>query len=245
MWWSFSDVNCSLNLGWMFFFSKLHIPLSWLCLEYRETHLVENVKATNGCLICKLTKQWKLLLQNWVEMCVSSASINWASISVLFVANTCMLEVQGLEFALSDVNVHFIVECPRTDDSSASPSCHPYFWGEAELKLFIFINGILLYGTDVSDTGLCFPLVLQEIFMFAGSELPWRMQTTVHATMEKYSLLYPSWADQNRQQIVLLFLEWGIRLMILTFIQIICALLICHVFAVLFWKLLQWCVAVV
>lgn len=95
----------------------------------------------------QINKTMEAFTTKWVEMCVSSASINWASISVLFVANTCMLEVQDLEFALSDVNVHFIVECPRTDDSSASPSCHPYFWGEAELKLFIFINGILLYGT--------------------------------------------------------------------------------------------------
>lgn len=155
-----------------------------------------------------------------------------------------MPEVQGLEFASNDVNVHFIVECPRSDVSSASPFCHPYFWGEAELKLFI--NWILLYGTDVSDTGLCFSLVLQKILMFARSELPpWRMQTTVHVTMEKYFLLHPSWADQNRHQIVLLFLGWGIRLMILTFIQLICALLICHVFAGLFWKFLHdvwlWC----
>lgn len=169
--------------------------------------------------------------------------VNWTSISALFVANTCMPEVQGMEFASSDVNVHFIVECPRSGDSNASPFCHPYFWGEAELKLFI--NWILLYGTDVSDIGLCFPLVLQKILMLAGSELPpWRMQTTVHVTMEKYSLLHPSWAYQNRHQIVLLFLEWGISLMILTFIQIICALLICHVFAGLFWKFLQQCVAV-
>lgn len=189
----------------------------------------------------QINKTIGALLQNWVEISVSSTIINWARISVLFVANTFMLEVQGLEFASSDVNIHFTVECPRTDDSSASPFCHSYFWGKTKLKLFI-----LLYETDVSDTDLCFPLVLQKFFMFAGSKLPpWRMQTTVHATMEKYSFLHPCWADQNRHQIVLLFLEWGIRLMVLTFIQIICALLICHVFAGLFWKLLKWCVAVV
>lgn len=146
-----------------------------------------------------------------------------------------MPEVQGLEFASSDVNVHFIVECPR----SASPFCYSYFWGEAKLKLFIYIKWILLYGTDVSDSGFCFPLVLQKTHVCRI--WTWRMQTTVHVTMDKYSLLHPGWADQNRHQIVLLFLEWGLRLMILTFIQVMCALPLCHVFAGLLWKLAVMC----
>lgn len=117
--------------------------------------------------------------------------------------------------------------------------------------LFLFLRGgqaktVYIYKMNSLVWNRC--LRFWPLFPFSSAEnshvcriWTWRMQTTVHVTMDKYSLLHPGWADQNRHQIVLLFLEWGLRLMILTFIQVMCTLPLCHVFAGLLWKLAVMC----
>lgn len=70
MWWSFSDVNFSLTLGWMLFFTKLHILLSWMCLEYRQ---VNALKVSGKCE----SSNWMSDMQINKTMGAFSTKLSW------------------------------------------------------------------------------------------------------------------------------------------------------------------------
>lgn len=92
--------------------------------------------------------------------------------------------------------------------------CHPCFW-EAKPNLFsTTLKCILSCVEQVSglDAGLRSPSLLQELALRACSSCAHTLQDKplLCPTAECSPALCPGWADQNRHQIALLFLEWGI-----------------------------------
>lgn len=77
------------------------------------------------------------------------------TISVVFVANTRTPKVDSLEFASSDLDVSFIVECSRSVHQLFRSSAILLRGGQAETIHHNFKMNFLLCGTDFSD--MCWP----------------------------------------------------------------------------------------